>query len=157
MYLVTISTSSQPLTEEGIPHYSPEDQVTDLIGLPCMHESDVARDSGLHDKPPTAEEAGLLRVSWNHDAGLHSTGVVADRNTSGLYGSVRASGGEDAWFAGRVGMQTGNEGALGNEFDADLAVEVPRLEELVPAREEEARSGGKKQERARENHAPPEV
>ena len=86
-----------------------------------MHECDVAGNRGLHNKPPTTEETGLLRVSWDHDAGLHSSGVVADRDTARLHGGVGASGGVDARLAGRVGVETGNKGTLGDELDADLA------------------------------------
>lgn len=103
-----------------------------------MHECDVAGNRGLHNKPPTTEETGLLRVSWDHDAGLHSSGVVADGDTARLHGGVGASGGVDARLAGRVGVETGNKGTLGDELDADLAVEVRRLKILVPARGEKA-------------------
>ena len=112
--------------------YSPEDQVTDLVGFPCMHERDVARDCRLHDEPPAIEEARLLRVPGDHDPRLDPPWVVPDGDAPRLDRRVGASGRVDARLARSVRVQTGNEGTLGNELDADIAVEIRRLEVLVP-------------------------
>ena len=135
----------------------PEDNIPSFVGLPSPYERNIGSNGGFHDIPPAVKLPSLFRVSRNCDTFVHSAGVVADRNASRLHSGVRTGGGEDAWFAGRMGVQTGDEGALGNELDADLAVEIPRLQEFVPAREEEARSGGENLERARENHVPAKV
>ena len=97
-----------------------------------MHERNVARDCRLHDEPPTVEEARLLRVPGDHDPRLDSPWVVPDGDAPRLDGRVSASGRVDARLARSVRVQAGNEGTLGNELDADIAVEIRRLEVLVP-------------------------
>lgn len=109
----------------------PEHQIPNLIRLPRMHKRDVARNRRLHDISPSVELSRLLLVSMD----LHSVGatarVVLDRYLACLYFCAGAGWGVDDGVASCVGVESGNERALGDELDADVTVEVGVFEEFV--------------------------
>lgn len=80
-----------------VPRRLPEDQITDRIGLPRLHEREIASDGGLQHVVPSVELAhvprlarylgiGVLVVFYNDIAllydGAESRGSVEGRNAS---------------------------------------------------------------------------
>lgn len=109
----------------------PEHEVANLVGLPRVHERDVARNGRLEDKPPAIEVAPFLLVAGDQDASAHTAGLVTNGDTAMLDFRVRTGRRVDGRLAGGMRVQTRDKRALGHELDTDVAVQVCGLEVLV--------------------------
>lgn len=111
---------------------TPEHQISSLIRLPRMDERNISGNRGLEEVLPATEFHALLAVARDEDALAHTPRLVPDGDAARLDLRVRSRGRVYRGVASGIGVETRAERALGDEFDADLSLQIHRLEDLVP-------------------------
>ncbi len=109
-----------------------EHAVPDLVHLPRPDKGNVSSDGRLQNEPSAIELARLLLVARNGDTSLEAPFLQSERYRALLDGRGGTSGREERGETGCMRVQPSDEGALRDEFQRYLAVQVQRLEVLVP-------------------------
>lgn len=112
----------------------PEDTVSILIRLPHFNQSIISLDRLLHNEPLAIKLPHLPRNSLDLHLPLLSTLLyilVLDGNLTRLHGGAETTGSVEGGNTGSPCAAALGEGALGGEFEGDLAVEVEGFEVLL--------------------------
>jgi len=96
-----------------------------------MNKCDISGNSRLHDISPSINLFGFLFVTRSHNTLLKSARVITNGNRAMLYGGRSTSRGKEIRYTSSMSTKTLDEGALGDEFEANFTLEVHLLEELV--------------------------
>lgn len=105
-----------------IQKHSPEDTIPRLVHLPRPNKRNVTHNRRFHQIPSPIELLPIFLVPRDQYPRFHASGLVPDRDFSFFDGGVGSCGRVERRGACGLGAQTGDEGALWDELEGDLAV-----------------------------------